>query len=302
MPDMPKAKTLPEDVDPKTWRWFSILVIGVFFVLAGSWYLITSGFKFTKPTTAAEFGDTFGVTNALFSGLAFGGVIIAILLQKKELELQREEMRLTRVEMMLTTEELAKQGKYLQEQSTTIRQQKFDSIFFQMLSFHHQIVAAMEGTVNNGAKVVHGAKCFEQFFSCLELAVRKAQRNAHPDDNRKRDYREDIVETGYKSLRRAFESELGHYFRSMYNLLEVVDRSDVADKHFYTNIVRARLSSCEVILLFYHCHVGDNADKFKQLFEKYELLLYIDVSKLLSENHAGWYETTRASMQTEEPR
>ena len=41
---------------------------------------------------AGQFGDSFGAINALFSGLALGGVIVAIWLQSRELELQREEM------------------------------------------------------------------------------------------------------------------------------------------------------------------------------------------------------------------
>lgn len=45
------------------------------------------------------FGDMFGAVNALFSGLAFAGVIYAIYLQRKELELQREELRSTRLEL-----------------------------------------------------------------------------------------------------------------------------------------------------------------------------------------------------------
>lgn len=39
-----------------------------------------------------EIGDTFGVVNALFSALAFGGVLFTILLQSLELRFQREEM------------------------------------------------------------------------------------------------------------------------------------------------------------------------------------------------------------------
>ena len=45
------------------------------------------------------FGDMFGITNAFFSGLAFAGVIYAILLQRKELKFQREELELTRGEL-----------------------------------------------------------------------------------------------------------------------------------------------------------------------------------------------------------
>jgi hypothetical protein len=50
------------------------------------------------------FGDMFGAVNALFSGLAFVGVIYAILLQRQELALQRIELELTRKELARSAE------------------------------------------------------------------------------------------------------------------------------------------------------------------------------------------------------
>ena len=55
-------------------------------------------------TGQGTFGDTFGVLNALFSGLAIGGVIVAVIMQKQELAYQREELKLTRKELAKTTE------------------------------------------------------------------------------------------------------------------------------------------------------------------------------------------------------
>jgi hypothetical protein len=48
---------------------------------------------------AAEFANAFGFVNALFAALAFGGVIWAIRLQTRELELQRLEIEETRDEL-----------------------------------------------------------------------------------------------------------------------------------------------------------------------------------------------------------
>src|SRR5262245_22558469 len=76
--------------------------------LSGKWgiYLLFSGVIFLwliTPYVLAYFvedisargqtGDLFGTINALFSGLAFAGVIVAILLQRQELQLQKEEMK-----------------------------------------------------------------------------------------------------------------------------------------------------------------------------------------------------------------
>ena len=44
------------------------------------------------------YGDMFGAVNALFSGLAFAGLIITLILQRKELSLQREDIFVERNE------------------------------------------------------------------------------------------------------------------------------------------------------------------------------------------------------------
>ena len=49
--------------------------------------------------TRGQFGDVFGTVNALFSGLAFTGLIYTVFLQREELSLQRTELELTRQEL-----------------------------------------------------------------------------------------------------------------------------------------------------------------------------------------------------------
>lgn len=62
------------------------------------------------------FGDSFGAINALFSGLAFGGIIYTILLQRKELTLQREELQLTREELKRTANAQEESNKFQMSQ------------------------------------------------------------------------------------------------------------------------------------------------------------------------------------------
>ncbi len=66
-------------------------------LLVGAW--ATNWFLLKDSPNRGTFGDMFGAVNALFSGLAFAGVIYAILLQRHELMLQREELSLTREEL-----------------------------------------------------------------------------------------------------------------------------------------------------------------------------------------------------------
>lgn len=84
---------------------FVLLILGgvIVFFMGESWSI------------RGTIGDSFGMTNALFSGLAFAGVVYAILLQREELSLQREELRLTR-------DELSKSAKAQQQSAETQRQ------------------------------------------------------------------------------------------------------------------------------------------------------------------------------------
>ena len=77
------------------------------FVVIAIWGF--SGYYLYGFADRGTFGDMFGAVNALFSGLAFAGVIYAVLLQRKELELQRNELELTRTELKRSADAAQKQ-------------------------------------------------------------------------------------------------------------------------------------------------------------------------------------------------
>ncbi|NQT78012.1 MAG: hypothetical protein HQ565_09880 [Bacteroidetes bacterium] len=63
-------------------------------IIVGLW--LGTHFWLVGKIDRGTYGDMFGSVNALFSGLAFAGIIITILLQSKELALQRDELTETR--------------------------------------------------------------------------------------------------------------------------------------------------------------------------------------------------------------
>ena len=77
-----------------------VLAAGVILVQSILGILIYRGLQ--SWPDRGTFGDMFGAVNTLFSGLAFAGVVYAILLQRKELALQRRELELTRAELKRT--------------------------------------------------------------------------------------------------------------------------------------------------------------------------------------------------------
>lgn len=79
------------------------------------------------------FGDQFGAANALFSGLAFAGLIYTIMLQRSDLRNQRKELFLQRQEMKRNRAEMIMQNK-------TLSLQRFENTFFSMMELQQQIV------------------------------------------------------------------------------------------------------------------------------------------------------------------
>ncbi|MCR6650947.1 MAG: hypothetical protein NVV73_05335 [Cellvibrionaceae bacterium] len=78
--------------------------------------------------TAAQarglFGDKFGAVNSLFSGLAFAGIILTLMLQRKELSISRKE----------------------------VGRQQFDNTFFNLLKLHVDITSKISLYGDDGRK------------------------------------------------------------------------------------------------------------------------------------------------------
>lgn len=132
----------PEKKDESISNWWFALLIAICILLwvLGLWgthEYVNSQYVANKPedvlTNPGVFGDSSGAINALFSALAFAGVIFAIILQKKELQLQREELKQTR-------EELEGQKHEFEQQNETLKRQRFENTFFNMLSLQQEIV------------------------------------------------------------------------------------------------------------------------------------------------------------------
>ena len=87
-----------------------------------------------------------------------------------------------------------------------------------------------------------------------------------------------------------YQSHVDHYFRHLYNVVKFVHQSDFSfeAKKFYTNLIRAQLSSEELGLLFYNC-LSKREAKFKDLVEKYALLEDMRFETLINKEHKNFY-------------
>ena len=84
-------------------------------------YFLAVNYFYPDMVTRGQFGDMFGGINAFFSGLAFLGVVYAILLQREELGLQRRELELTRNELERTAKAQEKSERALSKQAASLK-------------------------------------------------------------------------------------------------------------------------------------------------------------------------------------
>lgn len=222
------------------------------------------------------FGDSFGVLTALFSGLAFSGLIITILLQREDLKLQRDDLKLQRDELKETREEL--------------KFQNFETTFFQMLRLHNSILESIDiKHIKNHTVIASGRDCFSRFYDTLYDLYKPYLFYKTDNDN---DKVKEHINKIYMEFWAKNKQDLGHYFRYLYRIFKYVNESfiDEDTKKLYASTIRAQLSDMETALLFYNCLSSHGNEKFKPLVEKYTLFDNLPKELLFEKEHENLYK------------
>lgn len=227
-----------------------------------------------------EFGDTAGAINGFFSALAFAGVIYAIFM-RDELEMQRKELN--------------DQKEEFKTQNITLKRQRFENTFFNMLQLLQQVTDNISYTY---VSVENEDYC--KYFSVgqskntlLTVSGRDAFRLSFEEASTKgKNY------IGMRGLLSAdgmpgYEDSMtptyfDHYFRLLYRIIKFVDSShliDDEDRYEYSSMERAQLSRYELIWLYYNGLSCYGNEKFKQLIEKYSLLKKLRTEMLVKDLH-----------------
>lgn len=214
--------------------------------------------------------------NTLFSGLAFWGVIYAILLQKSELILQRRELELTR-------NEIRGQKEQLEAQNRTLKQQRFENTFFSLMDLFSSLVNSIEVS-QPFAGTLNGHACFTLFYNEFQQAYVTEQREAPNKDLW------ELCNTAYIRFSNSRQIHVGHYFRTLYNIVKFVAVSDIEPKQLYINILRAQLSSSELTVLFYNCLSTFGNQKFKPFVEQFGFLENMILGDLTDPRHKDLYQ------------
>ena len=262
---------------------------------AGKWWIITiglclliciGGFFLTLylsqnislfPTgdddcAPALFGDSFGAVNALISAFAFAGMIVTFVLQRYELSMQRKELEAQRMEFS--------------SQNETLRLQRFENTFFNMMELQQSIV--------DDSYAMDSNKEFVTEDSPNDLG-RISKEVIVPNEYRGRNLfyyafhiNKHYIEPLHKEVnglcgvlqvkgKCAFDdyyttTVFDHYFRHLYTILKFIKQNrwlGEKEQYKYATFVRATLSRYELVMLYYN---GFFHPKMKYLMEEYCLL------------------------------
>lgn len=230
------------------------LVISIIWIFWGLFY--TS--RLEQPN---EVGDSFGAINTLFSGFAFVGVIVAIILQSKELKAQREELSQTRQELKGQKEELALQNRISQIA-------RFESSFFIMLSSHREILKNLYYDNKHGIDAIHDIE--EKFKSKITTSKKDTDYyDSFLVDIENINGRLEYIIKMFKKFKPIYYCD--SYFRYMYRIIKFVDSNKILneeEKSDYIDLLRAQISRDEFVLVFYNSLMPEYK-KMKKYIVKY---------------------------------
>lgn len=101
--------------------------------------------------------------------------------------------------------------------------------------------------------------------------------------------KEDNANAAYKNFFEQNHSDLGHYFRTIYNIVKFINDGKPANPKYYTSLLRSQLSTYEHLLLFYNCQSKYGDKKFKPLIIQFSMLDNMSISELLDQEHKDFY-------------
>lgn len=223
---------------------------------------VVTAYVFSDWSVSGTFGDAFGSINALFSGLAFAGLIYTILLQRKELYMQRKELALQREEISRSTNEL-------KGQKDLLNLQRFENTFFHLISLHNEIISTIEISYDNSmeSKGKHG-------FYIIYFHMRQVYWSGP-----------DFFGNEYGDIYKSYFERYGHYVRNILQIIQLINgisHLEKDQKEQYFNILKAQLSTYELVFIYYYNSIiGDKTNILEQCITEYNLFEYLDFGILL---------------------
>lgn len=222
--------------------------IGIVIILWSLSFLLL----FLGEQERGTFGDMFGMANALFTGLAFAGVIYTLSQQNTLIDQQKRSVEIQK-------DELEETRKEFQRQTKIYKQDAFERLFFNMLKMHYDI---LERVMDNGSSVISNYRKM-----CSEYNNKTQGRVFYPSMEVDLEwYRKE-----FKMIMNGYRSTYGVGSRSLLNILELIDGAGFGPDEVkrYIGILFNYLPSEEVLSFYIWTQLKE--DRLAALLNKYEI-------------------------------
>ena len=318
--ELKKDANILEKRIPYYTRWAWIFVgIGLIVSLIGLLVFIFTDLKLN------EFGDFLaGSVASLWALAGLFLIYVAFLGQKQQLIYQQFELRDTKEELRGQKEQLKIQNRQMKKQifeSTFFQLLRLHNEIVDGIDVTEYNPPGMSGSTSRDHE---GRDCFKFFYKRLSQTL-KEKITKEKFEGRDLDYdtfedqfrddfghfheekyertldeqlaqihlnnekHERLIDQAYQEFYDKHQADVGHYFRNLYHIFKFVKYSNVGDPKFYTDLIRAQLSSDELLLLFYNCLSKYGRTKFKPWIEEYALLHTMPVDQLIDTEHERLY-------------
>lgn len=281
---------------------------GIIILWIISWFAVDNLYDSTQDR--GTFGDKFGFVNSLFSGLALGGIIYSLILQRQEFQEAREEFKdqnfqtiffnLLQIQDQIANE-LKVEIRYLRNyQRIELEEIKGREFFYKSKGELQRILLALENEKYIQYHPFDPDFMDEPTDEEDEAELNKNMRIAYTFDYyniEKKDFDDfknmksiDKAKFAYITFFKKHGYAMGHYFRHLYHIFDFIEttesqkKGETAKIDFlkFANFVQAQMSVPELFLVFYNSLAFK---KNQKLFAKYNVLENLPFEQLLDSEH-----------------
>lgn len=215
----------------------TVIMVAIFagVLIGATIYAYWNFFGFGLDKITNDLGK-WGQTGDFFGGVlnpAFGFLTVVLLL--RTLQQTERSLKQSEEELRLSREEMKRSADALSEQSKDLKQQTFERTFFELLRFYNEIVDGF-ATESNGimSRMLKqperppnvGRDALLRFCGQFK---RRLQTHMEANCN---DEQLEAINKNWPEFYKDNQNQLGHWFRSLYNILKFVDQSNIEKRNF----------------------------------------------------------------------
>lgn len=252
--------------DNKDDRLLIIMSGFVVLLVVGLWVTTYLSLFWKDEESRGTFGDMFGGVNALFSGLAFGGIIISIFLQRQDIGLQRDEIRATKVELART----ATSQEFQQNQTTFFHLIENNRKLIETLRFNNKfgfegfrkLANQIRSQLNDYSKCVA-----DQKFSCFQDTLKHPTKTLVYNNSNLKIYFYNL-ETITQFISENLKNQNTLFSRILYNSLSIPEKYVLGIVFYYCKFLSVSFLKVENGFNFLDLYES-NYENLKNLKEVY---------------------------------